>query len=679
MKKKVFAHSAFFVPRLFFTLLLFAAACFISARTLPAFFRSEGVANNSHRTLTFAERVAYQRAIEDVYWRHRIWPRERPDPKPPLDAVISQAQLEQKVTDYLRKSQALDDYWQRPINAEQLQAEMDRMAKHTRQPDVLRELFEALGNDPFIMAECLARPALTDRLLTNWYAYDERIHGELKWRAEAELHAHNTVEQMKQLSGKYSEIQFIKSNCSHGGLHQRARDVVRLDGREWEQQIQRLSTIFGDPAVPAAVPGAKPTGLEQIKVGTVSRVQEDDTYYYAIAVIKKSDGHIKLGTTSWLKKSLESWLNGTENQTSKNLVAPTASYTLPAIVEGSCTDDTWTPTAGPPDGRDGVTAAWTGSEMIVWGGWLGGEYYVGTGGRYDPSIDTWTPTNNSDAPTSRSYHTAVWTGNEMIIWGGFNFNDGYLNTGGRYNPITDSWVPTTTINAPAGREFHTAVWTGNEMIVWGGSDSSNNMYFNTGGKYNSDTDTWVATSTTNAPVGRYGHTAVWTGNEMIVWGGLDQNIFELNSGGRYNAATNSWTATTTANAPAGRDAHRAVWTGTDMIVWGGFGGNNNLNSGGRYNPVANSWTATSTSNTPSARGGHAAVWTGTEMIVWGGVDFLNSFNTGGRYNPTTNSWTATSTTNAPPGRSAAPAAVWTGTEMIVWGGNVTGGGGKSQH
>jgi hypothetical protein len=98
--------------------------------------------------LSFADRVAYQGAIEEVYWRHRIWPKERPDPKPSLDAVMSQAELENKVTDYLRKSQALEDYWQRPITGEQLQAEMDRMAKHTKQPEVLRELFEALGNDP---------------------------------------------------------------------------------------------------------------------------------------------------------------------------------------------------------------------------------------------------------------------------------------------------------------------------------------------------------------------------------------------------------------------------------------------------------------------------------------------------------------------------------------------------
>ena len=79
------------------------------------------------------------------------------------------------------------------------------MAKHTKQPEVLRELFEALGNDPFVIAECLARPALAERLVTSWYAYDQRIHGELKQRAEAELKARSSVEQVKQTSGKYSE------------------------------------------------------------------------------------------------------------------------------------------------------------------------------------------------------------------------------------------------------------------------------------------------------------------------------------------------------------------------------------------------------------------------------------------------------------------------------------------
>jgi hypothetical protein len=118
-------------------------------------------------TLTLADRVAYQRAIEEVYWRHRIWPKERPDPKPSLDEVMSSAQLEKKVEGYLRNSQALEDYWKEPLSAEHLQAEMERMAQHTKQPDVLRELFEALGNDPFVITECLARPALSERLATN--------------------------------------------------------------------------------------------------------------------------------------------------------------------------------------------------------------------------------------------------------------------------------------------------------------------------------------------------------------------------------------------------------------------------------------------------------------------------------------------------------------------------------
>src|SRR5438128_11393605 len=111
---------------------------------------------------------------------------------------MSEAQLEKKVADYLRNSQALEDYWHRPLTAEQLQAEMERMAQHTKRPEVLRELFAALGNDPFIIAECLARPALSERLVTNWYAYDQRFQGELRQRAETDLQAHPTADQMKQ-------------------------------------------------------------------------------------------------------------------------------------------------------------------------------------------------------------------------------------------------------------------------------------------------------------------------------------------------------------------------------------------------------------------------------------------------------------------------------------------------
>jgi hypothetical protein len=215
------------------------------------------------RAFSFAEGVAYQRAIEDVYWRHRIWPKENPNPKPSLDAVMSQAQLENKVTGDLRDSLVLEDWWQRPITAEQLQAEVDRVARDTKQPGVLRELFVALGNDPAVIAECLARSTLAERSIADLSLQDQTRHVE-------------------------------------------------------SPQTDALRTISV-----ATTPGQ-------------------------------------------------------------------VVYTLPEIADAGnppCTDDTWTATttANAPLARDAHMAIWTGSEMIVWGGWL-----TNTGGRYNPSTDSWT-------------------------------------------------------------------------------------------------------------------------------------------------------------------------------------------------------------------------------------------------------------------------------------------------
>ncbi len=99
--KKCNPSSAFFNPRVLTALLVYGAVCSVLTGTLLAFLRPETPSNVWNRTLTFAERVSYQRAIEDVYWCHRAWPKERPDPKPSFDAVMSQAQLEKKVEDYL--------------------------------------------------------------------------------------------------------------------------------------------------------------------------------------------------------------------------------------------------------------------------------------------------------------------------------------------------------------------------------------------------------------------------------------------------------------------------------------------------------------------------------------------------------------------------------------------------
>ena len=231
----------------------------------------------------------------------------------------------------------------------------------------------------------------------------------------------------------------------------------------------------------------------------------------------------------------------------------------------------------------------------------------------------------------------------MIVWGGYYQDppatDHYVNTGGRYNPNTDNWTATNLTNAPAGRDSHTAVWTGTEMMVWGG-EIANSQWVNTGGRYNATTDSWTATSIVNAPPARASHTALWTGSEMIVWGGFTFSS-QTNTGGRYNPSADSWTATSITNAPTKRWDHTAVWTGNEMIVWGGFGCTDStcqtttyLNTGARYSPSTNLWIPTTMTNAPSARESPTALWAGSEMIVWGGFFYDGNYhylNTGGRY------------------------------------------------
>jgi N-acetylneuraminic acid mutarotase len=300
--------------------------------------------------------------------------------------------------------------------------------------------------------------------------------------------------------------------------------------------------------------------------------------------------------------------------------------------------------------------------MVVWGGYSDATGEVSTGGRYNPVTDSWTATSTANAPTARVHHTAIWTGAEMIVFGGYGCNGNCnFNTGGRYSLSTNSWAATTTIDAPQARWYHTAIWTGGEMLVWGGTNGTN--YLHTGGKYNPTADSWTATGTVNVALGRVAHTAVWTGGEMFVWGGVDETFNDTNNGGRYNPTDDSWMTIGTNNAPAARDSHTAVWTGSEMIVWGGVFccPAIDFDTGGRYNAGTDGWITTSTADAPHARDSHTAVWTGGEMLIWGGGYFIGSnfvvLNTGGRYcaqsGPTaTPTPTATATPTATPTATA---------------------------
>jgi N-acetylneuraminic acid mutarotase len=231
---------------------------------------------------------------------------------------------------------------------------------------------------------------------------------------------------------------------------------------------------------------------------------------------------------------------------------------------------------------------------------------------------------------------------------------------------SDAWQQRGNGAPPTARRYHTAVWTGSELIVWGGINDSGIL--DDGGRYNPATNSWTALNTTGAPSARYFHTAVWTGSEMIIWGGFNGFSSGFNDGARYNPTLNSWAPMSTTGAPAGRVLHTAVWTGSEMIIWGG----SDLNTGARYNPVSNSWTAVTTTGAPARRISHTGLWTGSRMIVWGGVNADGVLNTGALYSPAENKWTAVSTTGAPAARRD-HTAVWTTRDMLVWGGYGDGG------
>jgi N-acetylneuraminic acid mutarotase len=296
------------------------------------------------------------------------------------------------------------------------------------------------------------------------------------------------------------------------------------------------------------------------------------------------------------------------------------------------TTDAWSPTSmlGAPSARSDPTAVWTGSEMIVFGG-LGG---FDAGGRYDPVLDTWKPNSTSGAPSPRYGHAAVWTGSEMIVWGGASAGVfGYLNDGAQYDPVSDSWLSIPISGAPSPRAYPTAVWTGEIMIIRSGRDQDGQVPFDEAG-YSPSRSAWSSLDTNFET--RLAESAVWTGNEMIVWGGDpsggDGSL--RGDGARYDPATGTLKRLSTLNAPSARWHHSAVWTGKEMIVWGGqtvfFG---LQNTGARYDPVSDTWRPLSLTDAPSTRANHTAVWSGSEMIVWGGGGNNQSalLSSGGRY------------------------------------------------
>jgi hypothetical protein len=281
-------------------------------------------------------------------------------------------------------------------------------------------------------------------------------------------------------------------------------------------------------------------------------------------------------------------------------------------------------------------------------------------GRAEPPVLSGTWRRLPDAPINPARYdfVTVWTGTEVVYWGGRedvpDEQDNLLD-GAAYDPVRDRWrevspAPFTTSDARA------AVWTGKEMIVWGGEegDGSHERPDN-GAAYDPDSDTWRELS--RAPTWSLAsHSAIWTGEEMLVAGG----VLMEDEGAAYLPGEDRWRKLP--QPPLWRFGHAAVWTGEEMILWGGRDAGDNRDLGAAYDPATNSWRELPKAPIPSADSPRS-VWTGNEMIVWGGWAGRSNSVAGAAYDPATDSWRKIA--DAPHPSAWWTPASWTGEHMIV--------------
>ena len=621
--------------------------------------------------LSFEERLSGHRAIEQVYWKNRIWPKGNPSPKPAFETMLPEDELRARVVDLQRLSSALEVFWHRPITDEDLQGEIDRMVRDTAWPTMLEELFEMLGRDPVLVSECLARPLLVERRAREMYAADARIHGNLESSVRRELEQIGDLDDMPRSSGRYTELEWVRYGDKRSKrevmAEKDAGSKLILDPGAWQRLVTALETDLG---------GAR--------LGELSPLNETTEQYSVTALLERSDDRLRVATVVWPKRDFEVWWVENRSRFAPETGRATQGIRLPNIKSKNNRSHGWVDTSimiGSPGDRAYHTANWTGNEMVVWGGTDGmGVFFAGS--RFFPATNSWLAMTNDNHADSRAYHSAVWTGTDVVVWGGWF--GGYRNNGGFYRPSTNTWYSVSTPGAPSARREHSANWTGTYMVIFGGWDGTDIL--GVGGRW-SGSNHWYSMSTTNAPSARIGHAAVYcedTYGPIVIWGGETSGGL-VGNGREYDANANAWeTIPSTSLSP--RTDHSGVYMGSyypsssykgqrRVVIWGGnIGGTTTTTSGAGYDPVNNQWSNVQATTTES-RQGHTAIASDWRMMVWGGFSGSTLYNSGGIYNPVNNDWEPSTTIGAPTPRSG-HTAVWRpepGTsdldgQMIAWGG-----------
>ncbi|RYZ13747.1 MAG: hypothetical protein EOO70_08305, partial [Myxococcaceae bacterium] len=224
-----------------------------------------------------------------------------------------------------------------------------------------------------------------------------------------------------------------------------------------------------------------------------------------------------------------------------------------------------------------------------------------------PGVGTWTALRAQSSGVVQ----AAWNGSELFLWGDAR--------GGLYSLGRDEWTPATTEGEPGVRgEEHalgilqaSLLWMDSErVLLWGGlgcgpiqSESCDDGFV-----YDAARDTWSKLDAESPPLGRHAHSTVWTGDRMIVWGGVnldaENQLLPLSDGAIYDPATNRWSPISGVGAPSRRSEHTAVWTGTKMIVWGGWEQGESSpklpEDGAVYDLASDTWTPMTRTGAPFA-------------------------------------------------------------------------------
>jgi hypothetical protein len=178
----------------------------------------------------------------------------------------------------------------------------------------------------------------------------------------------------------------------------------------------------------------------------------------------------------------------------------------------------------------------------------------------------------------------------MIVWGGVDGSGTtYFDDGAAYDPLTNSWSLLPAVPAGiSGRDAHVSVWTGAELVIWGGQNASPNNLAD-GVAYSPATNTWrkLASSALGGRAWAGAVLARSTG-EVVVWGG--RTTTEQNDGAAYLAPSDNWKPI--AAAPiVGRLNPVITYLAGDVLVWGGTVSETNpLRDGARLSVAARTWT-----------------------------------------------------------------------------------------